>query len=299
MSTRVKAIQNPYYTFRAYLAEKYAKKVFRISIDGFQGCRGRCIFCEQHFYSQPTQTLEEQMCKLTAYFRKRYRAKLFYLYLQKGTNTDAPVEQLREYYDHTLSLGEFCGFIVGTRPDCVNEETIALLAEYEKRYDVWIEYGLQSSHNTTLQLIKRNHSYEDFLHAVEITAQKGLKITVHLIIGLPGETTADVVETVQRLSALPIQGVKFHHMYILENTPLAEMYRNGEYNSLLYEDYKITLITALRHLRPDIVVHRIVGDDTTGKLIAPVWPLSKEEIIYDIKETMNNNGFMQGDLSSK
>lgn len=298
MSILVRAIQNPYYTFRSYLAKKYSAKVFRISIDGFQGCRGRCIFCEQHFYSQPTQSLEDQVEKLMFYFRKRYRAKQFYLYLQKGTNTDAPVEKLREYYDHVLSLGAFVGFIVGTRPDCVNEDVIALLADYEKQYDVWIEYGLQSSHNRTLDFIKRNHSYEDFLHAVEITARRGLKITVHLILGLPGESITEVVETVRRLSALPIQGIKFHHLYILENTPLAEMYALKQYIPLTYEEYKETVITALRHLRPDIVVHRIVGDDTTGKLIAPMWALSKEEIIYDIKETMNTNGFVQGDLST-
>ncbi len=289
---------NPYYTFRKYLAEKFHTKVFRISIDGFQGCKGECIFCEQHFYHQPTQTLEDQMQKLISYFTRRYRARLFYLYLQKGTNTDRPIVQLKAYYDRVLALHEFSGFIIGTRPDCINEQVIELVQSYTSMYDVWIEYGLQSSHNRTLAYIRRNHTYEDFLHAIELTCPTNIKVTVHLILGLPGESESDLIETVRKVSALPIHGVKFHHMYILENTPLAEIYRHGEYAPLSYEQYKCLIVSALRHLRSDVIVHRIMGDDTTGKLIAPKWAMNKEEIIYDIKHTMISQGWSQGDLLS-
>ncbi len=286
----------PYYTFRHYLAEKYHTKVFRISVDGYQGCKGRCIFCEQHFYQISSQTIQDQIAKRVNYYKKRFKAKMFYLYLQKGTNTDASIQSLKDYYDSTLSYEQFVGFIIGTRPDCINEEVIGLIDSYTDRYDVWLEYGLQSAHDKTLEYIRRNHTYGDFLRAVEMAKGTNIKLTIHLILGLPGESESDMIESVKKISTLPIHGVKFHHLYVLDNTPLNEMVKNGLYEPLPYDVYKNLVITCIRHLRKDIVIHRVVGEDTTGKMLAPIWEINKSDVIDDIKMTMDANGFLQGDL---
>jgi len=134
------------------------------------------------------------------------------------------------------------------------------------------------------------------LHAVDLANGTNIKLTVHLILGLPGETESDMIETVRKISALPVHGVKFHHLYILDNTPLNEMVKNGMYEPLRYDVYKNLVITCIRHLRKDIVIHRVVGEDTTGKMLAPVWDINKNDVIDDIKMTMDGKGFQQGDI---
>ncbi|HHH84883.1 MAG TPA: TIGR01212 family radical SAM protein [Firmicutes bacterium] len=285
-----------YLTFARYIRDHFRTKAFRISVDGFLGCTGRCIYCENSYYHPPKESLEEQVMRLKEFYEKRYKARDFYLYFQKGTNTAAPVEELKKLYDRGLSLLPFIGLIVGTRPDAVSRDVIDLIQSYTLSYDVWVEFGLQSTFDTTLAAIKRGHTYDDFLRSLALLQGTGIKCTVHMILGLPGETREMMVESVRRLSRLPIQGIKFHHLYILKGTELGRLYEAGAYRPLEYAEYKETLMECLENLRSDIVVHRILGEDKSGRLLAPRWRYSKDMILTDIRKTMKETGRYQGRL---
>lgn len=288
--------RNPYYSFSQYIRENFNTKAYRVSIDAFFGCKENCIYCEEHYRKPSKLKIEEQVDSLIPILKGRYKAKDFYLYFQKGTNTDANVRELKKLYDKVLSYEDFIGLIIGTRPDYVNKKIINLINSYTERYDTWIEYGLQSSHNSTLKKIQRGHTYEDFLKAIELTEDTDIKITVHLIIGLPGESKEDVIKTVRRISNLPIHGVKFHHLYILKGTPLYQLYLKNKYKPLDYKSFKDILIESIENLREDIVIHRIIGEDHSDHFVGPQWEMSKNQIINDIRNTMKKNNRFQGRL---
>ncbi|HDS02462.1 MAG TPA: TIGR01212 family radical SAM protein [Firmicutes bacterium] len=291
-------MQRPYQTFTCYIRDTFHTKAFRISVDGFFGCAGKCIYCENSYYKPPEESMEEQIIRLRNFYEKRHKARDFYLYFQKGTNTGASARHLKEVYDRGLSLLSFIGLIIGTRPDAVNSEIIGLIQSYTEKYDVWLEYGLQSTFNATLDTIQRGHTYEDFLRALELLKETDIKCTVHMILGLPGESLEMMVENVRRLSRLPIQGIKFHHLYVLEGTFLHKLYLSGDYQPLSYSEYKEALMASLEHLRPDIVVHRVLGEDHSGHLVAPRWKMTKDRILDDIRKSMVREGRFQGRLFS-
>ena len=286
--------QSPYYTFAQYIRQNFNTKAFRVSIDASFGCKENCIYCEEHYRKPSELSIEEQIERLIPYLESRYGAKDFYLYFQKGTNTDAEIDELKEIYDKALSYRDFLGFIIGTRPDYVNQKVIELINTYSSDYDTWIEYGLQSANNITLDRINRNHTYEDFLNAVRLTESTDIKITAHLILGLPGETKADMINTVKKISKLPIKGVKFHHLYILKDTPLYKMYKRGEYQPIDYQTYKEVIMDSIQYLKEDVVIHRIMGEDHSSKFVGPKWGKSKNFIINDIKKSMIESNCYQG-----
>ena len=287
---------NPYYTFARYIKKNFDTKAFRISVDGFFGCPGKCIYCENSFYTPPADDLVSQIRRQREHYTRRFKAEAFYLYFQKGTGTAAPVETLRRIYDRGLGTGDFLGLIVGTRPDHADKAKVELFREYSEDMDVWIEYGLQSSYDSTLKTIKRGHTYDDFVKAVELTAKAGVKSTVHLILGLPGETPDMMVRTVRRLSALGVSGVKFHHLYVLKGTELHRWYLSGDYRPMGYGEYVDIITECLRNLRKDIVVHRILGENRTDRHVAPDWDGDKISVIRAVKDHMRVNGYRQGDL---
>ncbi len=286
--------QSPYYTFAQYIRNNFNTKAFRVSIDASFGCKENCIYCEEHYRKPSKMDIKDQIERLIPYLESRYGAKDFYLYFQKGTNTDASVDELKKIYDKALSFRDFLGLIIGTRPDYVNKKIIQLINSYTDEYDTWIEFGLQSANNKTLKKINRNHTYEDFLNAVNLTASTNIKVTVHLILGLPGESKNDMIETVKKISRLPIKGVKFHHLYILKNTPLYKMYKRKEYEPIDYQTYKEVLMEAIQYLEEDVVIHRIMGEDHSDKFVGPKWNKSKNFIVNDIKKSMINNNCYQG-----
>lgn len=201
---------------------------------------------------------------------------------------------MKKIYDSALSYRDFLGFIVGTRPDYMDKEKVEVINSYTDKYDTWIEYGLQSANNKTLKLINRNHTYEDFLKALQLTEGTDIKITVHLILGLPGEKSEDMINTVKKISKLPIKGVKFHHLYILKDTPLYKMYKKGNYTPIDYETYKKVLMESLQYLDKEVVVHRIMGEDYSDRFVGPKWNMSKNYIINDIKKSMIKKNYYQG-----
>ena len=184
--------------------------------------------------------------------------------------------------------------MVGTRPDLVPDDVLELLKALSDSYEVWLELGLQSSHYRSLRFINRGHGVSHFVDALLRAKKAGLKVCVHVILGLPGEERDDMLETALFLSALPVDGVKIHNLHVLKDTPLERLYLEGEISLLAFREYVSLCVDFLEHLRKDIVVQRLTGEAPRERLVAPEWCLNKAEVIRAIREELRNRGSVQG-----
>lgn len=277
--------------YNDYLKSKYGCKVHRIAIDAGFTCPGRCIYCNNNgsraAYIDPEDTIKEQLRKRIAYLRKENGAKKFVAYFQAFTNTNAPVSKLKKAYDEVSGFDDIVGISIGTRPDSVDRKKIKLIASYKKSYEVWIEYGLQSTHDKTLDLIKRGHTYNDFLKAYELAKEYGLLVSAHVILGLPGETKKEMVATAERLSKLKIDGIKIHLLHVLRGSELEDMYYRGDVDLLEQDEYVKLVCAFLRNLPPNIIIQRLTGEGSREDHIAPLWALDKIGTINKIRSSFH------------
>lgn len=300
-----------YRTFSSYLKERFGCKVHKISvnagfscpnIDGTLSDKG-CIFCDNYAFSPSLKltnlSLEEQIKTGMDYGRKRFGAEKFIVYFQPFSNTYGDIKTLKEKYDVIKKFQDIVGISIGTRPDCIDEEKLELIESYSENYEVWIEYGLQSVHNKTLKLINRNHTYEDFLKAIDITRGRKIKICAHVIIGLPGENEDDIILTAKECGRLRIDGIKIHPLYIVKGTEMEELYKKGEYQVMDMERYIDVLIKFLEHLWKDTVIQRLTADCPSEFLVAPLWIREKEKFLSLIDEKMEKLNTYQGKYHEK
>ena len=298
--------QPRYYAFSRYLRQRFGCRVQKVTLDAGFSCPNRdgtrgwggCTFCNNAGFSPNARrkraSIRQQMTEGIAAARRRARAPRVIAYFQAYTNTHAPLERLRAVYDEAWRFPEVVGMAVGTRPDCVDADKIALLASYTARGEVWVEYGLQSSHDRTLRLINRGHSYAEFLHAVDLTRDRGLKICVHTILGLPGETREMMLETHRRLAELPIDGIKIHLLHVLKDTVMEGQYRRGELTMLTREQFVGLVCDVLELLPPHVVIQRMHADAPAGILVAPQWCLDKTGVLEDIRRELLRRDTWQG-----
>lgn len=209
------------------------------------------------------------------YLKEREGAKKFIAYFQAFTNTYAPSAKLKSVYDGVLDFNDIVGISIGTRPDEVDKEKLRLISSYKDKYEVWIEYGLQSIHNKTLKLINRGHAFSDFLQAVRVTRQFDIPVSAHVILGLPGETKEDIIETAKTLAGLKIDGIKIHVLHILKGSKLEKLYDEGKIKLLEQNEYVDLVCEFLRHLGPDVIIQRLTGQGDKESHIAPLWALDK------------------------
>ena len=253
---------------------------------------GGCTYCYNQSFSPPTLKGKTSIHHQIQLGKKKGK---FLVYFQPYTNTYADVRVLKKLYDSALKDDDALGLCVGTRPDCVPDDVLSLIQSYTEKYDVWIEYGLQSAHNKTLKLINRGHSFAQFEDAIYRTKERGILICVHVILGLPFETREDMLETIRILSALPIEGVKIHHLQVIENTNIAEDYRDGKFDTFSFDEYLSLIVDVIELLPPDIVVHRLVGDVLNSNiLISPKWELPKQKILSLIERELIRRASYQG-----
>jgi radical SAM protein (TIGR01212 family) len=304
-----------YHRFRDYLHLKYGRRIHKIPLDAGFGCPHRegadhrqgtgCIYCENAAFSpnsravQSLPGLEEQLARGIRFGEKRYRARGFFAYFQAYTNTYGPVELLEERYGLIRRFPEVLGLAVGTRPDCVDEPVLDLLESFSEDYEVWVEYGLQSAHDRTLDRVRRGHTVQDFLGAVERTSRRPIRICAHVILGLPDETHAEMMETAKLLAGLPIRGVKIHHCHVIQGTPLAESYRRGEYHPLGYSEYLRCVCDFLEHLPWRITIQRLLGEAPRDLLLAPEWGKDKGRVLAEIQAEFERRGTRQGSRSEE
>jgi uncharacterized protein len=301
-----------YRDYNNYLKEIFGERVQKIALDAGFSCPNRdgtissrgCIYCDSRGSGTGAmvnrgQDLEEQIAEGLRFAEKKYKANKFIAYFQSFTNTYAPVSQLRNMYQSALNHRCMVGLSVGTRPDCVDNEILSLLSSFQKDYPVWIEYGLQSAHDATLSRINRGHDVACFEKAIAMTKEHGLKTCTHVILGLPGESHAMMMDTAYFIAALPVDGIKIHSLYVTKGTALADLYKKGEYACLDREEYIETLIDFLEILPPEMVIQRITGDPNAGELVAPIWTLEKTKNISLIKKRFEERDTWQGKKHAK
>lgn len=296
-----------YNNLSEYFRQKYGRRLGKICIDGGFTCPNRdgkcgvggCIYCGERGageHIEPCLTIREQVL---AGLADAEPDELFVAYFQNFTNTYADAETLRRRYDAALIDGRIKVLAIGTRPDCIDEEIAALIAEYKSRFDVWVELGLQTANDETAQRINRGYKREEFERAMEILDRYGIDVCVHLIVGLPGESAEDVKETVSYISRFKLFGIKIHSIYVMRGTRLAEMYERGEYAPPSLGEYVESAVYVLTHIHPSIIVHRITGDCPRELLVAPDWNSAKHTVINAIVSKMQFEGLSQGSLFGK
>ncbi|MDD5065810.1 MAG: TIGR01212 family radical SAM protein [bacterium] len=302
-------MKKPYYSLKDYFAKKYNKKIHKITIDaGFtcptrDGTKGRdgCLYCDARGSGNGSfnrgMSVADQVKQARKYLRERHNAEKFFLYYQAFTNTYADAGRLKAVYDEGLGCdeGDIAGLIIGTRPDCVDEEKIRLIAGYHPGYEVWIEYGLQSIHQRTLDLIQRGHGKEDYSRAVRMTECFPVNMTTHIIVGLPHETHNKIMETIRFiLKTGGVRSLKIHSLYIPLGSKLAELYQKERFKLMTRDEYIRTAADILEVLPPDIIISRLTGETSRAELLAPEWVLDKQGVIRGITEELRRRGSWQG-----
>ena len=295
-----------YYAFSQYLKDKFGEKVYKITIDGGFSCpnrdgtisNGGCIFCDEGgSFSQSCSSLlplKEQVKIGIEQQYKRHKANKFMAYLQAFSNTYKPVDELKKIYDEVLCDERIVGLSIGTRPDCVDNEKLDLIASYQNKYDVWIEYGLQSIHDKTLKLINRGHDYKCFENAYYTTKERGIKVCTHIILGLPNETKDDMLRTAKKLAELKVDGVKFHCLCALKNSPLAN---NEIFVPMEENDYVGTVCDFLEILPETTVIHRLAANGKNDNLINPLWLKKRFGTVNKIDAELKRRKSYQGSKS--
>jgi uncharacterized protein len=301
----------PYLTYARYLHARHGCVVYRVAVDAGFSCPNRpegrssrgCTYCAEEGGRAPYlsaashSAVEEQVRESIAFLRSRYGAEAFILFFQAFSNTNAPVAVLRTIYDHGLALAPFRGLNVATRPDCLDAEKADLLASYRSRgLEVWAELGLQTSDDFTLRRVARGHTADDFLRAYRLLKDRGLKVAVHLIFGLPGEDRAEIVRTVEFVARLDPDGVKIHNLHIPRGTVLAEELAKGELTAPTAPRHLEYAIAAIERLPPGTVIMRLTCDTPEERLAAPRYFWPKGAFLDRLADTMRARGAYQGRL---
>ena len=288
----------PYNDYSTHLKERYGSKVYRIGLDAGFTCPHRCVYCNNDgsraSYANPEKSIDEQLSGRIEHLKRTRDAKRFIAYFQSYSNTNASVSHLKIIYDRILPFGDIVGLSIGTRPDCIDADKLTLISSYSDRYEVWVEYGLQSIHDNTLKAIKRGHNFKDFLDAYHLTKEFPISVCAHVILGLPGETREDMINTARKLSELKIDGVKIHLLHILKGSELEDQYKEGAVRILSQEEYADLVCDFLENLSGSIIIQRLTGQGKRESHIAPLWALDKLGTIGMIEDILQKRNSYQG-----
>jgi len=296
----------PWLSQKAWAVERYGHPVFRVPVDPGWGCpnrdpfgRGGCAFCAEDGGRArqlgDAEGPEEQVRRGAAFARERYGARLLQLYLQAYTATYTDTESLRALVEGLLRLEDFQSISLGTRPDCLSAATLALLREWNGGLEVWVELGVQTSHDLTLKRIGRGHRWARSEEAILRLDAEGLRPCVHLLCGLPGEGPDEMLETVRRVAALPVHGIKFHNFHVLRDAPLGREWLKAPFEVLSERAYLAWLAEALRWVPAGIPVFRLVTDSPPEQRLAPPQELKKGRFLHELALGMRKRGWRQGD----
>ena len=291
-----------YRTANQHYREKFGCKIYRLSLDGGFTCPNRdgtlgfggCIFCAGDgsgaFAAERGLSVSEQLEKAKALVREKNGDGKYIAYFQAFTNTYAPVSRLRQLFTEAMEPEEIVGLAIGTRPDCLEPEKVALLSELNGVKPVTVELGLQTIHPESAAYIRRGYENEVYLDAVKRLKEAGIEVVTHIILGLPGEDAAMMRETTLAAVTAGTDGVKFHLLHVLRGTELEKAYARGEFRCLTMEEYGSILGRCIALLPPETVVHRITGDGARRELIAPTWSLDKKKVLNYLNHLLRTTG---------
>jgi radical SAM protein (TIGR01212 family) len=296
----------PYRDLNSYLRQRFGERVQKISLDAGLTCPNRdgrvgvggCLYCNPRGSGTGAwgrgMTLTAQLEEGAARLKGRYGAQKFIAYFQSFCNTYGPLDRLAALYQEALCFPGVVGLSIGTRPDCLEDEVLDLLAGYAAHHLLWLELGLQSAHDATLKLINRGHDVACFARAVSRASARGLETIAHVILGLPGEGPAEMAATAEYLAGLPLQGVKIHLLYVINGSGLERLQQAGQYLCLSEEGYISVVVDFIELLPPHLVIHRLTGDPHPQELVAPGWCLDKSRVLRGIQGEFARRGSRQG-----
>lgn len=291
-----------YNSFNTFLRKKFNnQKIRKIPINADISCpnkdgtisRKGCIFCDEYGSGPITGyqlSIEEQ---IRAYIGGRTYMK-YLAYFQAHSNTSASIDELRKKYNIIFDFPQIVGLFIGTRPDSISPEAYPLLEELNQKTYLTVELGLQSIHAKSLDFLHRNHTYEQFLETFNNLRQRNIEVVVHLIVGIPGETRDDILETIQEMNRIKPTGIKFHLMHVLHNTPLYNLYQAQKFKLLEQGEYVELIIDILERLDPEIIIHRMNGERNKEIYYAPLWATDKNRVLLDIQRRMRERDTRQG-----
>ena len=298
--------QNRYYSLDTYLKETFGEKVYRISLnggmtcpnrDGSKGTRG-CIFCSRggsgDFAEDHLLSVTEQIASGKKKLERKTNCRKYIAYFQAYTNTYAPVSYLRKIFTEALRHPAIVALSIGTRPDCLGEDVLELLTGLNREKPVWVELGLQTIHEKTAAYIRRGYPLSCFEDAVRRLRKEDLEVIVHTILGLPGESTQDILNTMEYLNHQDIQGIKLQLLHILKDTDLADIYASDPFPLPDPQEYYELLGACISHMRPDIVIHRLTGDGPKELLTAPLWTCNKRQVLNQLQSYFKTHDIWQG-----
>ena len=291
-----------YHTQNYHLRHTFGGKVAKISLDAGFTCpnidgtvgRGGCIYCLDGSGSGSPDSLGCQFDTVRRKMGEKWETDKYIVYLQAHSNTYAPTEKLKAIYEEVLGFDNVVGLSVATRADCLNDKNVALLEEISKNTYLNVELGLQSVFDETAKLINRGHTFDTFCRGYDSLVSKGIKVCVHLINGLPGETREMMLESVKRVADMNPFSIKIHLLHVLRGTPLAKMYERGMFETFELMDYVMLICDQLEQIKPETVIQRLTGDGDKEHLIAPLWSMKKFVVLDEIDKEMHRRGTFQG-----
>lgn len=295
-----------YYSLDYYLKQTYGEKLYKIALDGGMTCPNRdgtlgargCIFCSAggsgDFAGDRRTSITEQVEAGKAQSIRKHNGSSYIAYFQAYTNTYAPVSYLRSVFTEAINHPDIRILSIATRPDCLNDDVLALLAELNKKKPVWVELGLQTIHEETAQFIRRGYKLPVFEDALRKLRKIGITVIVHTILCLPGESREMMLDTIRYLNTQDIQGIKLQLLHILKHTDLADYYEKHPFHLPSREEYYELLGMCICNLRPDIVIHRLTGDGPRKLLVAPLWTGNKRQVLNGMQRYFKEQNIWQG-----
>ena len=295
-----------YYSLNQAMKERFGCKVYKLALDGGMTCPNRdgtigergCIFCSDvgsgEFAAPACGDISRQIAQAKARVEKKNKGGKYVAYFQSFTNTYGPLPYLERIFREAMEPEDIVALSVATRPDCLGPEVIDLLAQLNTCKPVWVELGLQTIHPASARYIRRGYDLEVYDRAVRVLKEADLEVITHVILGLPGESHAQMVETVRYVGQSGVDGIKLQLLHVLEGTDLARDWRKGKVPVMELEDYVRLLGDCLAVLPPDMVIHRLTGDGYKRDLLAPLWTGDKKRVLNTINQTFARDGVRQG-----
>ncbi|MBW9156219.1 TIGR01212 family radical SAM protein [Clostridium sp. FP2] len=295
-----------YHSLNYFLREKFGDKVFKVALDAGFSCPNRdgtissggCLFCSERgsgdFGGDRKFSITSQFEDIVNMMSKKWKTGRYIAYFQAYTNTYGSIEVLREKYEEAISQEGVVALAIATRPDCLDEDVLDLIEEYSHRVYTWVELGLQTSKDESAKIINRGYKLSKFEEALKGLNKRNIDVVVHTIFGLPGETEEDMLKTIDYVAHSDIKGIKMHLLYLVENTPMVELYNLGKLKFLEKDEYIDIIARSIAMLPPNMVIHRLTGDAPRDLLIGPMWSLKKWEVLNSIDNKLKELDLYQG-----
>ncbi len=298
--------EKKYHSLDYEMKKVFGEKTIKLIIDGGFTCPNRdgtagdrgCIFCSERgsgdFSSERYKSIEQQIEEQKQIMSRKWKSNTYIAYFQNYTNTYDSVENLRKKFYEALDCENIKGLAIATRPDCIDEQVLELLSELNSKTFLWIELGLQSSDDKTAEFLRRGYKTQQFKETCLQLKNKNIRTVVHMIMGLPGETKVNMLNTVKYVAELNLWGVKIHMLHILKGTDLADYYMHTPFHMLTLEEYVDIVCDSLELLSEETVVHRLTGDGKKSDLIEPLWTLHKLKVLSEIDKALKIRESYQG-----